>query len=272
MAANDLDPFQGDITKHVPRRNGILSEQELLTFREKFMENVAEGRMWGPSTLAPFSSFRTCPVFSVPKDKYDPLSTRVRMISNFAAGGLQSVNSLCSTPRPVGIHLRPLHLRDKIAQMVAAHGPGVKVWAADIPSCFRHQSMCARLLPLMVYELRSSAHGHEYFVDLCNPFGWTPSEWGWQMLLAALLWYLRRHGCPDVLAYEDNFFHFVPPSEDFDARCTSLDKLMDDAGVPLHERVMGTSFKGLGWIWHIDTLQMECPRDKFEALCSLLLR
>lgn len=165
VAAGDLDPFVGDLAKHVPRPNGVLSENEMLTFREKFMENVAEGRMWGPSTLAPFPAFRTC-----------------------------------------------------------------------------------------------------------NPFGWTPSEWGWQMLLAALLWHLRGNGCPDVLAYVDNFFHFIPPSDEFTTCCRKIDKLMADAGVSLHERVTGSVFKGLGWIWHIDTLQMECPKDKFDVLCSLLLQ
>lgn len=270
VAGEGVDPFVGDITKHVPRKNGRTSPEDMAIFRENWVAEAALGRVWGPSPLPPFKAFRTCPIFSVPKAKYDPTDERVRMISNFAAGGEESVNSLCYTPRPVYVSLRPHHLRDRIAHMTLLHGKGVRAWTADKPSCFRWNCIATRLLPLFVYMLETKEHGVEWVVDLCNPFGCTFAEWGNQMVLAVERWNFVKHGLHDLDTYVDNYFHFVPPGDDFEARCEAIEALFRALGIPLHERMLGQIFKGLGWMWDIHAMEMVCPEDKFNALCSLL--
>jgi hypothetical protein len=270
VASSGVDPFVGDIAKHVPRRNGVISSAGVEKSRANWIEEAKAGRAWGPSKLPPFKAFRTCPVFDVPKAKYDPTDTRVRMISNFAKGADESVNSLCWSPRPLYVSLRPEHLRDRAAYYAAVHGPGVRVWTADKPSCFRWNVNAKRLLPLFVYKLDTEQFGSEYFVDLCNPFGCTFSEWGNQMVLAVERWNFARMGLTDVDTFVDNYFHFVPPNVHFESRCAAIEQTFKDLGIPLHERMLGTVFKGLGWLWDLELMLMICPEDKFTALCTLL--
>ena len=270
VADKGVDPFVGDMSKHVPQTNGKLSVAGVAKSRSNWVEEVQEGRAWGPSRLAPFKAFRSCPLFDVPKAKYDPTDARVRMISNFAKGGDESVNSLCWSPRPLYVSLRPCHLRDRAAFYAAVYGPGVKAWTADKPSCFRWNVNAARLLPLFVYQMETESHGREFFVDLCNPFGCTFSEWGNQMVLAVERWNFARMGLPDIDTFVDNYFHFVPPSVHFESRCGAIEQTFKDLGIPLHERMLGAQFKGLGWLWDLERMEMICPEDKFGALCGLL--
>ncbi len=145
--------------------------------------------------------------------------------------------------------------------MIASLDPECVAWLADIPSCFRKQNINERLLPLFVYAELDKAGVLQWFLDLANPFGWATSEWGWQCLLAVIMWQLRKEGLEDMFAYVDNFFDLSLPSK-AEARRVKLDKFFKDAGIDLHDRFTGKEFSGLGWVWDITRMTMTCPLDK----------
>ena len=61
-----------------------------------------------------------------------------------------------------------------------------------------------------MYKVETPEHGTEFFVDRSTLFGWAPSEWSWQCILAVLTWRFSGLGLPDLLAYVDNFFDIQP--------------------------------------------------------------
>lgn len=267
-----LDPgFVGEIRKSVIRPNPASIKGHEEDVRTELLEEVSAGRIAGPFTRPPFQFFRNCPLRMIKKDPHVPESTRMRLISNFSAGrfsgdGWASVNDLCVSPKLLGFHLRPHHIRD----VIASKGKGCTVWASDIPKCFRRQRNIPRLLSLFVYLLDNPERGREYFVDLCNPFGWAPSEYGWQCILAVLMWRLRLDGVRELLAYVDNFFRIFGPDEKPSGEVKKIMRRLDEAGIELHEIQEGASFKGLGWWWHLDSMEMKCTEDKKKVFAELL--
>jgi hypothetical protein len=163
-------------------------------------------------------------------------------------------------------------------------GPGVMAWTADIPSCFRLLPLMAILLPLFVYEINTDTFGVEWFVDLVCPFGWTPAEWQWQCMLAMILWAFRLADLWQMFAYVDNFFYlFHPKDPGIRKRWRStrqlfaaIEGVFSKLGIPLHEQMVGTEFKGLGWMWDLSPTEgppaMVCANDKFAHLCRQLER
>jgi hypothetical protein len=132
------------------------------------------------------------------------------------------------------------------------------VWASDIPKCFRGQRNLKELLRLFVYTINTNSRPQEFFVDLCNPFGWTPAEYSWQCILAVLLWRFRLDGVTELMAYVDNFFRVFASDEDASNEVALINNRLQEAGIVLHEVQEGTTFKGLGWWWHLDTMLMQC--------------
>jgi hypothetical protein len=265
-AGKGVDPFKGQLRKTLTKVRQLLTPDQYDECRVNMMEDVELGNTMGPLCEVPFAWYRLCELFSVPKKKHDPTSTAVRLISNFAAGHDMSINALNESPRILAFHCGAKHLRDRIAQC----GPGAWCWTADIPKCFRRQRILTKLLPLFVYQIVTKKHGKEFFVDLSTPFGWTPSEWGWQVILAVLMWEIRRIGMDDMLAYVDNFFLFGEKGRD-SALCDDvLEQFFKFMGVDLHERMAGRQFKGLGWDWDMDLMVMICPDDKHTIIMSYL--
>lgn len=235
------------------------------------MEECDAGRIAGPYKRPPFRFFRNCPLRMIKKDPHIPESERMRLIPNFSAGrfcgeGWSSVNDLCWSPRLVGFHLRPAHIRDTIA----VKGKGCRIWAADIPKCFRRQRNLRKLLPLFVYIVETTRRGPEFFVDLCNPFGWAPSEYGWQCILAVLMWRFRLDGVTELLAYVDNFFRVYGPHDDWRGETAKIMRRLSEAGIELHEVQEGSEFKGLGWIWDMEEMTMRCLPEKQKVFADLL--
>ena len=263
-----VNPFRGNLRKRVSRGLAKAMPEELASkFRAKLVEEVLAGRVSGPFADVPYEFYRLCPGFSVKKNPHDPTCDKIRPISNFSSGHASSVNALCWSPRLIGFHPRPMHIRDRIA----ACGKGALMYAADVPHAFRWLPILKAIRHLFVYKLFTKKFGVEIFVDGCAPFGWSPSEWAWQCVLAILMWAILKHGLAWVLAYVDNFFHIMPPScVDFDSQCALLDSILLSAGISLHERQRGCKMKGLGWLWDSSTMVMECPEDKFHIMCRLL--
>lgn len=266
-AGSGVDCFSGDLGKTlVPARSGAPDPDMASALRARFIEDVEVGRAWGPLPSPPFSSFRLCPTFTIPKDKHDPSSKRFRVGSNFSAGGRGSVNSLCFSPLPISAHFSAGALRDEIA----AAGPGSSCYTADIPDCFRRNRILEKLLPLFVYKVESQEFGTEFFGELSTPFGWAPSEWGWQVILALVLWHFLKSGLPCMRAFVDNFFYVVPSGIEFAPQVARAEAVFAELGIALHEKGNPKLFKGLGWWWDLERMLMICPEDKFAAYTRLL--
>jgi hypothetical protein len=152
------------------------------------------------------------------------------------------VNDLCWSPRLLSYHASPDHLRDTLAWLFLCFGPGIVAWTADIPSCFRLNHLCAVLLSLFVYKVVTVAFGVEWFVDLATPFGWSPAEWGWQCMLALIMWAFRKQGLDDMVSYVDNFFYLMHPKgqqRDMKATFAAIEAVFTLLNIPLHEQMHG---------------------------------
>ena len=270
LAVSDgVDPFYGILDKSViPVSSRKMSVRAAVKCREKLLESCQAGRSPGPFAECLIVYAQICPMFDIPKNKNDPLCDEIRLISHFSQGGLASVNSLCYSPKLIAFHCRPMHIRDRIAVC----GQGAVCYACDIPKCFKRQRVHPRILRLFVYKVVTPSHGTEFFVDRSTPFGWTPSEWSWQCILAVLMWRFRAIGLTDLLAYVDNFFDIQPAGSEMMAHETMIDKVFSDAKVDIHERQRGTRFKGLGWIWDTEAMQMICPEDKHRVFSGLIVQ
>ena len=279
----NLNPYRGSLSKPVVYASQRRDDVSEVAKRAAMMKEVAlpTPRIVGPLPACPFEAARVCPTSTVNKDPYDPKSTRLRLISNFSkcARGWStgSVNHNCWSPKLLSFHAQPSHIRYTLAWIHLVHGPGVVAWTADVPSCFRLNRLHPAILSLFVYLVHTAEHGSEWFVDLANPFGWTPAEWGWQCVLALILWAFRCEGMIDMFAFVDNFFNIVHPAA-IDTSTTALfdriASIFKSLSVPLHEEMVGTRFKGLGWMWELDVPsglpEMVCAQDKYDHLCRQL--
>ncbi len=266
VSTTGVDPFVGDILRG-DAPSSRLTPAESEQCRDKLVEEVRAGRSVGPFSAPPFDPCRLCSFFTVPKKKHDPGNTDVRFISNFSKGAEGSVNGECWSPNFLGFYPMASHIRDSVTLC----GRCVRVWAAENPKCFRRNRVFERLLRLFVYKVTTVSEGDEFFVDLYNPFGWAPSEWGWQAMLAILKWEMwRREPLRDVIAYVDNSFVFVPANGDFGSTCSAADSFFVEAGIDLHDRFVGSKFDGLGWEWDLRSFEMVCPEDKHEVMSGYL--
>jgi hypothetical protein len=286
-----VDPgFAGSMTKAVVRKNSrtiIGREPEL---HANLMKEVQLGRIAGPFRHCPFAYPRTIPLSMVKKDKHDPESTRMRIISNLSAGRAfrprkirptdridapaprrgpsrsSSVNDLGGSPGVIEAHMHVGTLRDRIA----IAGPGARAYATDVKDCFRNQLNLEALLQLFVYYIETLEHGLEWFVDLFNPFGWRPSEYGWACILAIFRWELRRRGFTKFDSFVDNFFRIFSSGENMVAEVSEFEAMATAAGCTLHEMQGPWEFKGLGWFWDLRSMQMQCLEDKRTAFQGYL--
>jgi hypothetical protein len=134
----------------------------------------------------------------------------------------------------------------------------------DVPSCFRQQKNAASILGAMVYSVTPG----EFWVDLRNPFGFRPSEWGWQCVLAVINYRLLEISPPGSihLAQVDNFFRFGHTKARAQDELAKLQAAFSTVGLPLHELQCGQVMKSLGWIWDSALLRMSITPDKLAVM------
>ena len=116
------------------------------------------------------------------KDKYDPLSTRFRVISNFSAGFGTSINALIFSPKLISTHLQCAHLRDALFLL----GPNARFDAIDQKDAFRADHINLADAHLYCYQVEK-----EWFIDLRDPFGNVKSEYTYATIVAVLKWALE---------------------------------------------------------------------------------
>jgi hypothetical protein len=261
-----FDPFVGILQKSViPERIPPMTPEIANACRQQYMADTEKGFSVRLEAI-PWKWARLCWWFCVPKDKYNPLDQRVRLISHFSYGGSASINALCWSPRLIGRHIGPITLRNRIAEC----GPGALVNAWDVPSCFKQMALLQSLAHMFVYRVVTAEFGVEFFADLTCPFGWTPSEWQWQCVLAIMMWHFRSVGIDSMLEYVDNFFDIMPAGSPMADRAARVEACFQVVGCPLHDVQKGTSFRGLGWEFDTTRMVMICPEAKYVRFCDLI--
>jgi hypothetical protein len=267
-AAGSLLHFVGDRSKHVVAVNGDLDTEMELQIRQRFVTEVEKGRMLGPFSRCPFPNewcmhqARVTPLDTRKKDKYDPLSQRFRVISNFSAGRGSSINSLSFSPKLISSHLQCTHLRDSLFQL----GPNARFDAIDQEDAFRANHINLQDAHLYCYKVRE-----EWFADLCDPFGNTKSEYNYAGTVAVVKWGFECDtsivvGDSMLLGYVDNWFLLSAmrcPSHD--SRWEQLKSKFRLLGAPMHEEQRSTDgiVNALGWDWDLNAGVFACPMDKY---------
>lgn len=272
--------FGGDRSIHVDLPNMPSARNAVRELREDALKEVVKGRYVGPLRSNPFPNWwcpyqpRNAPAGVVPKNKRSPLDGLKRPIANFSALEEWSVNALDENPQ---IELLWMTF-DLISQAVAASGRNTVVIAADVKAAYRLNQNRIEDLHLHVHKLESEAHGVEFFVDLCNPFGFRNSYWNWESVAGVIKWQLLRDGVTSVCNFVDNFYILVPPlpsgkPDSVKARgmqstfLASLKRL----GLPMHEHQLGTSgIHCLGWIINSQSSTYSCPPERQQLVVSLL--
>ena len=260
--------FAGDSSKRVLIANGALEPAMVIQIRERFIAEVAVGRMMGPFVRCPFpNAWNPCQARSTPldtrkKDKYDPLSERFRVISNFSAGRESSINNLIYSPKLLSAHLQSSHLRDVLFSL----GPGARFSAIDQQDAFRADHINLADAHLYCYQVLQ-----EWFIDLRDPFGNVKSEYTYAIIVAVLKWALEGNEAivdegSHLLGYVDNWFLLSRASSlSHNDRWAHLKSEFMRLGAPMHEEqcsLEGT-VNALGWDWDLSTNSFSCPVDKY---------
>jgi hypothetical protein len=266
--------FAGDNNKRVVVANAALEPTMLAQIKERFLSETAKGRMLGPFDRCPFpNDWNACQARATPldtrkKDKYDPLSERFRVVSNFSAGRASSINNLIYSPKLLSAHLQSSQLRDLLFSL----GPGARFSAIDQQDAFRADHINLADAHLYCYQVE-----REWFIDLRNPFGNVKSEYAYAIIVAVLKWAFEGD-CKIVtddsklLGYVDNWF-LLSRAEcaTHDSRWEYLKTMFDQLGAPMHEEQSSLSgtVNALGWDWDMSTNMLVCPLDKYTNCLRL---
>ncbi len=260
--------FVGDRSKRVAVANGELDASMLHLIRERFVSETAKNRMMGPFTRCPFPNdwnahqARNTPLDTRRKDKYDPLSQRFRVISNFSAGRSCSINALIYSPKLIASHLQCTQLRDTLFHM----GPQARFSAIDQEDAFRADHIRLEDAHLYCYQV-----GSEWFVDLRDPFGNIKSEYTYAIVVAVLKWAFECDASivaenSRLLGYVDNWFLLSPRRcATHDMRWQRLKCMFSLLGAPMHEEQDSRAgiVNALGWDWDLKLGSFSCPEDKY---------
>ena len=266
--------FAGDNSKRVVVANAVLEPSILAQIKERFLSETCKGRMMGPFSRCPFpNDWNLCQARSTPldtrkKDKYDPLSERFRVISNFSAGRSSSINNLIYSPKLLSAHLQSSQLRDVIFSL----GPGARFNAIDQQDAFRADHINLADAHLYCYLVEQ-----EWFIDLRDPFGNVKSEYAYAVIVAVLKWAFEGDlsivtSDSKLLGYVDNWFLLSRAlCTTHDSRWEQLKAAFGQLGAPMHEEQSSLNgvVNALGWDWDMANNTMVCPPDKYANCLRL---
>jgi hypothetical protein len=266
--------FAGDNSKRVLVANAVLKPAILAQIKERFVSETAKGRMLGPFDRCPFpndwnkSQARSTPLDTRRKDKYDPLSERFRVVSNFSAGRTSSINNLIYSPKLLSAHLHSAQLRDVLFSL----GPGARFNAIDQQDAFRADHINLADAHLYCYQVE-----REWFIDLRDPFGNIKSEYSYAVIVAVLKYAFEGDGDivsgdSKLLGYVDNWFLLSRAGcTTHDKRWAHLKSVFDLLGAPMHEEQSSLTgvVNALGWDWDMTANTLLCPLDKYTNCLNL---
>ena len=222
--------------------------------RDNLLKYRRLGLVLGPFALPPFPC-SWCPhepiiarLFSIPKDKWDPVPGETRSIVNKSFPPGVSVNDL--TPRS-DRGIKYYTIRDFLRKAADA-GSGALMFACDVRYAYKLAVFKPIDWHLQVLHLRGFK---EFWVDKSAGFGHVRSGDIFHVLWFVIEAILRLEcDCDAIDAYVDNVDVIVPPSTDLDRISTKLMKTLRVLGVPFHEVITTTTRfeRHLGWM--VDTV------------------
>jgi hypothetical protein len=274
--------FAGDRSKRVLAKNSPLSPKEWDKIREKFLADVALNRMVGPFPRCPFpndwcnSQGRQISLSTRPKDKWDPLSERFRVISSLSVHKPASVNDLVFSPKLVSFHLQGSNLRDTLFHF----GPRAVFNTIDQVEAFRSNKVNLRDAHLYVYMVPRGPI-EEWFVDLAACFGAVVSEWSYAVEVAVIKWCLQNDplvvgsqcSSSALEGFVDNWFLIGSCSDaSFHSKWARVKERFTKLGVDMHEEQSSITgpVNAIGWDWDTTTGVFSCPSDKLLAARALI--
>ena len=262
--------FAGDRLKCVVSPNLPLDTAKKLAIKQHLLDEVGRGRMLGPFPRAPFPNEwcpfqpRNVPLGTVPKDKWDPTSSRFRLIGNLSARKPASVNSLVFSPKIIQFHPQAAHFRDMIASTGRA-----RLRLIDHHDAFRANASRVEDMHLFCYKLDD-----EWFIDLRHCFGSVVSEWAYDSIGAVLHWGLGKADAVSdgfLMRYVDNWNQVADERDEAaDGRWVAFTAALRLAGCDLHEEQdsLNGPVSALGWQWRAD--QFWCPPAKLAVQRALV--
>ena len=274
--------FVGDRQKCVLARNSPLSPLQWDKIHAKFLDDVSRQRMLGPFPRCPFpnewcgAQARQISLSTRPKDKWDPLSERFRVISSLSVHQPASVNDLVFSPKLVSFHLQGSNLRD----ILASFGHDASFFCIDQVEAFRTNKINLDDAHLYVYCVPRST-GDEWFIDLTACFGSIVSEWSYAVEVAILKWHLQNDpiivgptfNATSLQGYVDNWFLIGSCNDpDFVSRWDHMKNLFVKLGVDMHEEQRSHTgpVNAIGWDWDTRLHVFSCPEDKLGAARTLV--
>ena len=281
-SSGSVSRFAGDRQKCVLARNSPLSPLQWDKIRSKFLDDVSRQRMLGPFPRCPFpnewcnAQARQISLSTRPKDKWDPLSERFRVISSLSVHKPASVNDLVFSPKLVSFHLQGTNLRD----ILASFGQDASFFCIDQVEAFRSNKINLDDAHLYVYCVPHST-GDEWFIDLTACFGGIVPEWSYAVEVAILKWHLQNDplivgpnfNATSLQGYVDNWFLIGSRNDSsFVSRWDHLKSLFVKLGVDMHEeqRSVTGPVNAIGWDWDTHLHVFSCPLGKLDAARKLI--
>ena len=275
--------FAGDRSKCVLAKNSPLSPKEWDKIRDKFLADVALNRMSGPFPRCPFpndwcdAQARQISLSTRPKDKWDPLSERFRVISSLSVHKPASVNDLVFSPKLVSFHLQATNLRDTLFRF----GPHALFNTIDQVEAFRSNKINLRDAHLYVYMVPRGPI-EEWFFDLAACFGAIVSEWSYAVEVAVIKWSLQNDplvvgssfSSAALEGFVDNWFLIGSCNDaNFYSKWARVKQCFTSLGVEMHEEQLSTNgpVNAIGWDWDTAKGVFSCPADKLTAARALIL-
>lgn len=281
LAIKAIDPagmpmgFVGDSRKCVIARNWPMTETQQDQVISQYRADVEKGyALEFPSCPFPnftnFSQPRPYAAGAVPKDKWDPLNVKIRIVSDCSANHASnsSTNQLCFSPKLIGCRTQSRSIFAVIAHL----GPGAVADLTDIKDAFKSQLSNPVDWPRMLARVRDT-----WFLELRHVFGNTTSEFSFAAISACLANHVSSRFAPLNREQVDSvFLHYVDDNHFFSrARCqhhsqlaAQISAVYTAVGAVLHEHQHGTSFKSTGWLYDTVLQKIVCPPKKAEVLAQ----
>ena len=228
---------------------------------EELSKEIAAQRIAGPFDTPPLQNLQCSGVGVVPKK-----TGGWRMIMHLSAPAETSIND--------GIKKEEFTLHystiDDAIRMINKLGRNTLLAKVDIKSAFR--TVPVRLEDR---ELLGIYWKQKYYIDCCLPFGLRSAPFIFNQYAEALEWILRsNYQIPDTIHYLDDFLIAGKPSSpDCEQALERMLEVCRRLGFPIAQgKVEGPTraIIFLGILLDTESMELRLPRDKLEALLSLL--
>ena len=268
VTANELKHgFQFGFPLHYSGpRKGIFSHNLISAtthaseLKAKIDDEIASGRMWGPSAFPPFSNLHVSPVGLVPK-----ADGGWRMITHLSFPPESSINSHIDN-QFTSVKYTSF---DQVIHAILTIGRGAFLGKMDIKSAFR-------LIPIRPQDFHLLGFYFEdnFYIDKCLPFGCSVSCNTFEKFSTFLEWLIRTITETQTIHHYLDDYIFISSTENttlglmsaFHSLCVRL-------GIPLNgEKTEGpaTVIKYLGLTIDTQAQTISIPQDKISELLDII--